>query len=169
MARLTFARIAWFFLACVFLLAWLAMLPGCTVDRDGLGSALVRRGETDVLPDVTADAGLTSDGSLVDEPGVDVHDTTIVPTVTVDAGQESTGDTDGGVDLTPVDTGLLTPPADAGNSMPPSECPIIESRSVSPCSASATVALCRYYYTPGMATLLEGCKAEGYLCVKVCP
>lgn len=163
MARLTFARLAWFFLACVFLLAWLAMLPGCTVDSDGLGSALVRRGETDVLPDPTV---------AIPEPSTDSGVSLIVPDAGDDTGNVG-GDTevptDGGMDLTPADAGAFPPLADAGNSMPPSECPLIESRSVSPCSASATVALCRYYYTPGMATLLEGCKAEGYLCVKVCP
>lgn len=161
MGRLTFAGVAWFFLACVTLAAWLAALPGCTVDDAGLSNSLVRRGEIDV--------GLISDGGLAAEPGVDGRDTIITPTAPVDADQDSTGDTDGGGPNTLVDGGALPPLPDASNPPPPSECPLIESRSVSPCSASAMVAMCRYYYTPGMATYLEGCMAEGYLCVKVCP
>lgn len=143
MGRLTFAGVAWFFLVCVTLAAWLAALPGCTVDDAGLSNSLVRRGEIDAN----------------DDAGHGAPDVT--PATDPDVAAEETGgivSTDGGVDgIVPV-----SPDSSAkDDASPPSECPIIELRSVTPCSASATVAVCRYYYTPGMATLQGGCHTCG--------
>jgi len=143
MGLLTLARLAWLILAIVTLVVWLAALPGCSVDQNGLGSPQLARGLSDSSP---------NDGT----GGV------IVRTLSDASWEESGGivTTDGGTDQ-----GL---PEGREISVPPSECPLEPTRSISQCSGAATLALC-HTYANGIPNLQVGCTAEGYLCVPKCP
>ncbi len=174
MGRLTFVRLAWFTLAFVTLVTWLAVLPGCSVDRAGLDNALVRRGETDVSDSIpaTADGGstvTTVDGDTRDAGLVGPDVQSAHPEVDAGFSPDVNGavSTDGGASEGNPSMGDASI-ADTGVEAPPSECPLEPTRSLSSCSGAATLAMCRYTLD-GHPALQVGCTAEGYLCVKVCP
>ena len=155
MLRLTFARVAFAVACLVTLVTWLSLLPGCSVDSQGLDqpqSAVLSRG--------APDTGMTEVVTPTDSVDAGNGDTGIGPVAPPDATPKIGQDTsvsDGGVDADIAH--------DSGPT-PPSECPISGNRSLSPCTA--TTQLCRYYDT-GAPVLMVGCTAEGRLCVKSCP
>jgi hypothetical protein len=154
MARLMFARVA-FALACLLLaVVWLSLLPGCSVDSQGLNeprAAILSRG----APDTGVTEAVTPQDSV--DAGYSAPDVTLaVPVDAVAEDSIGTVSTDGGED---------TDIAHDSGPPPPSECPISGNRSLSVCTA--TTQICRYYDT-GAPILMTGCTAEGRLCVKVC-